>query len=304
MMHSAKKVNLQFNKGAKIIGKWQRTHYTVIKLLGQGMVGTVYLCRAEGRLVALKISEQQMQMTTEVNVMKELNEVQDSRLGPFLHEVDDWVAPDRSVYSFYAMEYIAGVPIHSYVRDKGVEWLIGIFIQLLDELDKVHKAGYIFGDLKKEHILLQEHPLTVRCIDVGGMTKQGRSVKEYSEFYDRAYWQLGTRTAEPSYDLFALVMIVLAIYYPTPFKRSALPLQDLSRKVRQIHSLHMIHPILLDALSGKYPTAHAMKTALIQIVVKKRTKRRKYRKPASSYLVQSLLVASIASLYYVLSLFL
>lgn len=304
MMHSVKKDNLEFNKGDTIIGRWQQTRYTVMRQLGKGMIGTVYLCRAKGRLVALKISEQQMQMTTEVNVMKELNEVQDSRLGPFLHEVDDWISLSGQVYSFYAMEYIAGEAIHSYVRDKGEEWLVVLLIQLLDELDKVHQAGYVFGDLKKEHIIIEKHPVTVRCIDVGGMTKRGRSVKEYSEFYDRAYWQLGTRKAEPSYDLFALVMIVLSIYYPNPFKRRSLPLPFLSQKVTNIKRLHLIHPILLNALSGKYDAAQAMKDALIKTVVKKRTKRSQPQKSATSYLIQSVFVASVASLYYILSLFL
>ena len=37
----------------------------------------------------------------------------------------------------------------------------------------------------------------------------GSSIKEFTEFYDRGYWGLGSRKAEPSYDLFAVAMIMI-----------------------------------------------------------------------------------------------
>ena len=62
------------------------------------MIGTVYLCQMNKRLVALKISKQAMSLTAEVNVLKSLDKVnkvnkgkvQDQRLGPFLLDVDDF----------------------------------------------------------------------------------------------------------------------------------------------------------------------------------------------------------------------
>lgn len=304
MKHIARKDSQTFHPGTVIIGKWQQTRYTIVKQIGMGMIGTVYLCKAKGRLVALKMSTQQMQMTTEVNVLKMLNEVQDSHLGPLLYEVDDWMAPNRLMYSFYVMEYIPGMPIDMYMKDKGPEWFVVLLVQLLDELEKVHRAGWVFGDLKKEHILIQEGPLLVRCIDVGGMTKRGRSIKEYSAFYDRAYWQLGSRTSEPSYDLFAVVMIVLATYYPQQFKRSTTSLQALTSKVKGIGPLHMIHPVLIAALRGEFLTAKAMKAEIIRVTVKRRMKRKERQRYSTSYLMQSFLIGSVATLFYVLSLYL
>src|SRR5699024_2061505 len=107
--------------------------------------------------------------------------------------------------------------------------------QLLQQLDVLHKMGYVFGDLKNDNILIntKDKP-TVRLIDVGGVTKMGQSIKEYSNFFDRGYWQLGTRRAQPSYDLFALVMIVLTIYYPKQFKRGKHPRQQLIKAVQSI----------------------------------------------------------------------
>src|SRR5699024_3040639 len=69
--------------------------------------------------------------------------------------------------------------------------------------------------------------------------KMGQSIKEYSNFFDRGYWQLGTRRAQPSYDLFALVMIVLTIYYPKQFKRGKHPRQQLIKAVQSIPELRV-----------------------------------------------------------------
>lgn len=77
--------------GTVIVGKWNRHRYVVKRQIGAGMIGTVYLCQINKRLVALKVSKQSMSLTTEVNVLKSLNkvQVQDKSLGPFLIDVDD-----------------------------------------------------------------------------------------------------------------------------------------------------------------------------------------------------------------------
>lgn len=302
MNHTAKKDEFFFSKRSIISGKWRSTDYTVIKHLGTGMVGTVYLCRTNGKEVALKISDQSMQMATEVHMLKELNVVQDCRLGPLLYEMDDWVSPQGKVYTFYTMEYIASTPIDVFVKRKGPIWLIVLLIQFLDELTKVHAAGYVLGDLKKEHLLIEADPIRLRCIDVGGMTKKGRSIKEYTDFYDRAYWQSGSRKAEPSYDLFALVMIVLAIYYPHPFKREQNPLKQLSSKLDTLHELSPIRSILIAALQGKYHTADQMKSDLIHVSLKRQVKRKDRNKSSiSTDIKQSFIIGCLAFICYILS---
>lgn len=302
MNHTAKKDEFFFSKGSVISGKWRNTQYTVVKHLGTGMVGTVYLCHTKGREVALKISDQSMQMATEVHMLKELNEVQDGHLGPLLYEMDDWTSPQGKVYTFYTMEYIASTPINIFIKRKGPIWLIVLLIQFLDELTKVHAAGFVLGDLKMEHLLIEQNPIRIRCIDVGGMTRKGRSIKEYTEFYDRAYWQLGSRKAEPSYDLFALVMIVLAIYYPQPFKRQQNPLKQLSSKIDTWNELSPIRSILLAALQGKYDTADQMKSDLIHVSLKRQVKRNdRHKFSASNDVKQSIIIGCFASLFYVLS---
>lgn len=302
MMNYAKKDELVFKKGSQIIGKWNRNRYTVIKRLGIGMIGSVYLCRTNNKVVALKISEQQMSMTTEVNALQLLNKVQDCRLEPYLYEVDDWVSPSQAVYSFYAMEYIDGIPINHFVQKRGIEWLVIILLQLLDQLHKVHEAGFVFGDIKKEHILIEEKSNRVRCIDVGGMTKIGRSIKEYSEFYDRGYWELGSRKAEPSYDLFSLAMIVLSIYNPLLLQQSSSLKSTLLNKSIAAKELQMIRTTIQGALHGKFTTAAAMKNNLLKEVLQSQKSRKKQRKQSDLQLGQSVMITGIGALYYVLSL--
>src|SRR5690625_777513 len=108
MNQAWKKHDIQLRPGMHVKGKWHNKRYLIKKRLGQGAVGTVYLCEANGKRAALKISEQGTSMTVEVNVLKALQKVQGSRLGPYLLDVDDWKAPSGNTYAFYVMEYLQG----------------------------------------------------------------------------------------------------------------------------------------------------------------------------------------------------
>ncbi|MEI3604580.1 protein kinase [Pseudogracilibacillus sp. SE30717A] len=292
-----KKASFVVRTGTIIQGKWNNKKYTVVRKIGAGMIGTVYLCRMQNRLVALKMSDQAISMTAEVNVLKSLNKVQDNRLGPFLLDVDDWEYQENRTYSFYVMEYINGISMEEFVRKNGYEW-IGVFlIQMLEQLEKLHQTGWIFGDLKNDNILITSSPPLVRFVDVGGTTKSGRSIKEYSEFYDRAYWHLGAREAEPSYDLFAMVMVVLAIFYPKKFKRNHDSKTLLISRLNAIPELRLYNRSLQKAVFGKYASAKEMKDELMHLMIKQQSKaKRKENKP--SYLVEAFLIIVASGTYY------
>src|SRR5690625_2710471 len=212
------KHDINLTPGMYVTGKWHKHKYLIKRKLGSGAVGTVYLCELNGKYIALKISEQNVSITVEVNVLKALDKVQGNRLGPYLVDVDDW-EDSKGTYSFYAMEYLHGETLNKFIDNNGSEW-IGVFmLQLLDGLHRLHKKGWIFGDLKTDNLLVVSSPTRIRWVDVGGTTQTGRAIKEYTEFYDRGYWGLGSRRAEPSYDLFASVMVMLAIAYPNRFSK-------------------------------------------------------------------------------------
>src|SRR5699024_416952 len=114
MMKKAwKKYDGPLHPGMHIRGKWNGHRYFIKRKLGQGSIGTVYLCVRNGHEVALKISDKTASITTEINVLKRLNQVQEKRLGPDLLDADDWISPRGITYYFYVMEYVQGESINA-----------------------------------------------------------------------------------------------------------------------------------------------------------------------------------------------
>lgn len=257
-----------------IRGKWHDNRYVVKKKLGEGAIGSVYLCSMNGRNVALKVSEKNTSITIEVNVLKALQKVQGNKLGPSLYDVDDWVAPDGKTYSFYVMEYIQGIGMHQFIRRHGTQWIGPFLLQLLNDLEGLHQAGWVFGDLKLDNVLIDVKPPRVRLIDVGGTTQIGRSIKEYTEFYDRGYWGLGSRKAEPSYDLFSVVMIFIHIFYPSRFEKQGDSIRLLQKKMDSIPSLKPYRSCFYKALRGFYQKSTDMKEDVMYIMTNQQSSSR------------------------------
>jgi serine/threonine protein kinase len=253
-------------QGATIKGKWHNKTYRIVRQLGHGAIGVVYLAIYQQKYVAIKISEQSSSITTEVNVLKAFAKVQGKQLGPSLLDVDDWVRPS-STYSFYVMEYLQGIELNVFLKHKGYEWISILLIQLLDDLEHLHKAGWVFGDLKPENLIVTQKPTRLRWIDVGGTTQHGRAVKEYTEFYDRGYWGLGSRKAEPSYDLFAVAMIIIQVFYPKRFEKGPTPAKTLKYRINQHSRLRTYSPILNKAIEGQYNSSKEMKQDLTKILL-------------------------------------
>ncbi len=255
--------------GTVITGKWHKNSYKVMKSLGYGANGVVYLTEAPNGLVALKISENSMSITSEVNVLKRFSKVQGSALGPSLLDVDDWLRHDYSkTVPFYVMEYIKGDNYLSFVEKRGKEWAGILCLQLLTDLDRLHQEGWVFGDLKPDNLIVSGHPPKIRCIDVGGTTIQGRSIKEFTEFFDRGYWGAGTRKAEPSYDLFAVAMIIINTYYPKRFPRKSNEKgkEQLKQMILANQDLRKYEKVLLNAIDGRYQQASEMRRDLVSAI--------------------------------------
>ncbi|PAF16271.1 protein kinase domain-containing protein [Terribacillus saccharophilus] len=251
--------------GIRLTGKWHNGNYPLIRKLGSGAIGTVYLTKRNGVDAALKISDKRTSMTMEMNVLQSLKKVRGHFLGPCLFDTDDYVSPSGQLYTFYVMEYIQGSRLDTYIKAKGVEWLPVLLLSLLEDLDYLHQAGWVFGDLKLDNLVVSENPVRLRWVDVGGTTQLGRSIKEYTEFYDRGHWGMGSRKAEPTYDLFALAMTALEIMNGGRFPKGDTPKSTIRKALSRAEKLR---PILEKALSGKYTTATAMKQDLVKHLMK------------------------------------
>ncbi|MCA1032822.1 protein kinase family protein [Bacillus timonensis] len=250
--------------GTVIHGKWHKHAYKIVKPLGYGANGIVYLAEGKQDLVALKISDNSISITSEVNVLKHFSKVQGSALGPSLLDVDDWIRPGfLEPIPFYVMEFIDGIDLLSFILNRGKEWTGILCLQLLSDLERLHQKGWVFGDLKPDNLLVVGNPPKIRCIDVGGTTIQGRAIKEFTEFFDRGYWGIGSRKAEPSYDLFAVAMIMINAQFPKRFSKTGEGKEQLKHLVNSNDELKKYQTVLLNAVEGKYQSALQMRSDLL-----------------------------------------
>src|SRR3954464_3351657 len=267
MMNHTLKNQCKVSPGTVITGKWHAREYTIIRELGFGANGVVYLAKHKDTQVALKMSDNGMSITSEVNVLKSFAKVQGHSLGPCLLDVDDWHWDNRRI-SFYAMEYIQGQDFLSFLQTKGPSWTSVLFLQLLNDLEQIHQNGWVFGDLKPENLIVTGPPPKIRCIDVGGTTIKGRAIKEFTEFYDRGYWGLGSRKADPGYDLFAVAMIMINTAYPKRFNKTTGGIVQLRDHINQNKQLKKFEVVILHALQGHYRSAEEMRNGLLQVITK------------------------------------
>ncbi|WP_328820919.1 protein kinase domain-containing protein [Peribacillus faecalis] len=272
MMSNTTKNPSKVPPGTVINGKWNKNRYKVIRMLGAGANGTVYLADHQGQLVAIKMSSDYGSIASEMNVLKSFSKVQGSSLGPYLFHGDDWEHNGRS-FPFYVMEYIQGDDLLSFIKKKGDDWVGILLLQLLASLDELHSQGWIFGDLKPENLIVMDASHSIRCIDVGGTTPIGRSVKEYTEFFDRGYWGLGTRKAEPSYDLFAVAMIGINVCYPNRFQKQSDRKRQLLEIVDKNVKLRPYNKVIRKALLGEYGSAKEMRRELLLSIQAKNDRR-------------------------------
>ncbi len=281
MMNHSMKNQYNVKPGTIIEGKWHKHRYIILKELGFGANGIVYLAQRQQEYVALKMSDNGMSITSEVNVLKSFAKVQGSALGPSLLDVDDW-EHSKGRISFYVMEYIQGPDFMSFIEQKGPSWLPVLILQLLSDLEKLHESGWVFGDLKPENLIVTGPSPRIRCIDVGGTTIKGRAIKEYTEFFDRGYWGLGSRKAEPSYDLFAVAMIMINAVFPKRFTKTIGGIIQLRNQLKQSKVLQKFEAVIIYALEGRYHSAKEMRNDLIKTISHDSANRRRTSKQTNT----------------------
>ncbi|WP_426455207.1 protein kinase domain-containing protein [Paenibacillus sp. S-38] len=253
---------LSLPEGTAIQGKWNRGQYRIERLLGVGSNGKVYLVRQGRKRYALKLGFDAIDHQSEVNALKALSR-SSAAFGSLLHDVDD-LAYGEASYPFAVLRYIEGKPLTDFIRDRGADWLYVTGLHLLRSLTELHACGFVFGDLKAENVIVSSYG-EVGLIDYGGVTAVGRSVKQFTEQYDRGYWNAGSRTADEAYDLFSFAVLMIASALPEarfrllagglPQNRSA---EDLLAAIRGNTALEPVSGVLRGALSGRYASSRQM----------------------------------------------
>ncbi|MEM1505861.1 protein kinase family protein [Domibacillus sp. 8LH] len=257
--------------GEQIKGKWTGHVWRVEREIGRGANGIVYLVRGSAGRAALKFADS-ASVASETNALTALERVRGASPGPFFIEADD-LEKEGAVYPFFLMEFIDGPMLHTFIKGKKEEWAIILLIWLLTFLESLHRLGHVMGDLKPENFIVVSQK-AIRAVDVGGMTKFGRSIKEYTALYDRAAWQAGTRRAEPAYDLFGAAVLTVSLLHKQAVQRALGHIDDLKSIVQLSPALQLIEPVLFNAFAGKYESASAMKRDLLLCFAKTKTKTR------------------------------
>lgn len=228
--------------GTILTGKWNGKSYHLERLLGLGANGQVYLASMGGRsLYAVKMGLEAADLQGEANILASLDFTEKGR-RPFLMDVDDAVLDGREV-PFYVMRYIQGSPVKDHLRKNGSLWFGVIGYRLLERLAMLHEAGWVFGDIKSDNVLVNDYG-RVELVDYGGMTAIGRSVRQFTELYDRGYWSAGSRTADPAYDWFAVAILWIHALDGKRLIQLSRTLIPQNRHPRELMKLVRTHPRL------------------------------------------------------------
>jgi serine/threonine-protein kinase len=178
----------------------------VERLLGEGANGRVYLVRGERGIFAMKVASGSLDLQAEINALLALQV--DGGMDPYLLDADDACVEGSDPVCFYIMKYIRGAAVTDYLAGRGPDWFGLVAMRLLERLRDLHAKGYIFGDLKRDNVLVGEHG-RVELVDFGGVTRKGAAVRQFTELYDRGYWHAGGRKADEAYDLFAFAVLCI-----------------------------------------------------------------------------------------------
>ncbi|MCA0758347.1 serine/threonine protein kinase [Paenibacillus sp. N4] len=203
----------ELRRGAVVTGKWKQGIYRVERLLGEGANGKVYLVQRDRSWYAMKIGFDAIDLQSEINVLQTLAKQRKQGQEAYLYDVDDMYAPDGKKYPFYIMRYVRGLRLAEYLKQQGPEWFPLVGLNLLNKLSKLHEAGWVFGDLKVENVLVADYG-HVELVDYGGVTANGKSIRQFTEIYDRGYWNCGPRSADPGYDIFSFAVLCIQLHEP------------------------------------------------------------------------------------------
>jgi len=252
--------NTELLAGMSIKGRWNKSSYLIERKLGEGANGHVYLVvgGAEGKRVryALKVGFSTSDLQSEINVLKKL--VPRVNKKPFFIDADDYLEGE-DVYSFYVMQFVEGISMSSFIEIRGTDWLYLTGYYLLSRLADIHRSGFAFCDVKPSNVVVSKYG-QVELIDYGGASPFGKSVRQFTEIYDRGYWNCGTRSADNSYDLFAFCLVFMQLAgaaLPEKEEVSVLLPQNRSKTelyaaVKGSSTCHVMAPILLGMINGTY----------------------------------------------------
>ena len=147
-----------------------RNGYSVIKSIGSGGAGTVFLVEKNDSYFAMKILNNsgseidrlaKKRFNREAEILKSL----DNAYVVKLFDVGGFEGDDLP---YIVMEYVHGAPLSSYIKNANLtdEDKLSVTLQIASGLDYIHSKKILHRDLKPENVLLTED-IRVKITDFG-----------------------------------------------------------------------------------------------------------------------------------------
>jgi serine/threonine protein kinase/HEAT repeat protein len=209
--------------------------YRVVRLLGEGGMGSVYEAHHEelGRRAAIKLLRDEL-VENQAVVIRFLQEARAVNLIRHDHIIDVYDYGDGSGGAVYfVMEYLEGETLGDLLRRRGriaPPLLAHLFGQILEALAAAHDKQVVHRDLKPANVFVirrEENPFFVKLLDFGvakltgegaipGLTRAGALIGTPQYMSPE---QLDGRSVDARSDLFAIgVMMYRAVVGHAPFR--------------------------------------------------------------------------------------
>jgi serine/threonine protein kinase/Tfp pilus assembly protein PilF len=229
------------------------SHYRIIKLIGSGGMGEVYLAEDTrlGRQVALKFLPASYQYDSDrrTRFLKEARAASVLR-SPNIAAIYDIGEHDGAM--FIAMEYVDGEVLSQRIdrRTLPTNDVIDIAMQTADALDEAHRAGIIHRDVKSSNLIVTERGM-VKMLDFG-------LVKLVQE-------NIPVDSADPTVAIggqTAVGVVLGTVSYMSPE-------QALGRDLDPRSDLFSFGIVLYEMLTGRLPFEGASPTEIVDSIIHK-----------------------------------
>lgn len=232
-----------------IKGKWNKKSYYIDKFLEKGGIGNVYkVVDEEGIIFALKSSKDLISLTKEYKMLKKFSYMS---AIPQVYELDDGYIQGEKIH-FIIMEYIEGLSLKKYLlKDINIKDILSIAIIIAEILEEIYLKGYIYWDVKLENILIDKDNMKVRIVDLGGVSKIGQSIKEYTPTYNVHCWRDIAYYDDKSL-IFAINMIIISFLYKKEYNPLTNSIEDISYRVKGSKFDTNLEKVLINGMTDNY----------------------------------------------------
>ena len=149
--------------------------YKILEFKGQGQFGTVYICKKDSNLYAIKIFHldyvaREFKINGKNNrIKREIEALKRVKCKNTINYVDDgYFENNNQKYVYVIMEIAEGIELKEYIEnnDLSISDIICISNQILDALECIHKNNIIHRDLKPQNICINSNK-EIKLLDFG-----------------------------------------------------------------------------------------------------------------------------------------